>query len=343
MSTSIRRGRSAGFTLIELLVVIAIIGVLIALLLPAVQQAREAARRAQCTNNMKQIGLAIHNYHDAYRVFPTLLPHKDVFGMIMSPQGWLVMMLPFQDQEGTYNAFNLNQMDNPLSYSALAINLTSFGRRPGAYVCPSDSTHVDVVVDPQFGGKGRSGLTSYFGVVGAPFTNPSYLQGFFRNYQPNALPGDPSLQPPPPVSMKNVADGMSKSLFAIERIARVAWGGASWAPAIRTTQGSPWYTGAPPYSSCGCYSTSIPVENRLPIATQSFVETPTSLSPEFGINPQRPGEPSTRVHRSASSFHPGGVNGLLADGSVHFFSDSINQRVLNALTTIAVGDQVGQF
>lgn len=81
----------------------------------------------------------------------------------------------------------------------------------------------------------------------------------------------------------------------------------------------------------------------LPSATLGFIEGNPALSPEFGINPQKPGELSNRVDRSASSFHPGGVNGLLADGSVHFLSDSIDQSVLNALTTIAVGDQVGAF
>src|SRR5258708_38456445 len=94
-----------GFTLIELLVVIAIIGVLIALLLPAVQQAREAARKTQCKNNMHQIGLAIHNYADAARVFPTMLVNQDDFGV---PCSWLARILPFMDNATLFDAMNMS-------------------------------------------------------------------------------------------------------------------------------------------------------------------------------------------------------------------------------------------
>jgi prepilin-type N-terminal cleavage/methylation domain-containing protein len=106
--------RRRGFTLIELLVVIAIIAVLIALLLPAVQQAREAARRTQCKNNMKQLGLAMHNYHDTFRVFPpgwiavdpatnAQSAHEGISGF-----GWGTMLLPQIDQSPLYNQLNLN-------------------------------------------------------------------------------------------------------------------------------------------------------------------------------------------------------------------------------------------
>src|SRR5688572_18580233 len=107
--------RSAGFTLIELLVVIAIIAVLIALLLPAVQQAREAARRTQCKNNLKQIGLALHNYHDNYQLFPAAIifpAYKSSANCTADGQrfnlnttGW-TMLLPFIDQAPLYNQYN---------------------------------------------------------------------------------------------------------------------------------------------------------------------------------------------------------------------------------------------
>ena len=99
-----RRDRLRGFTLIELLVVIAIIAILIALLLPAVQQAREAARRTQCKNNLHQIGIAIHNYHDTFRIFPpghVTSVHYDVTDNTM--WGWAVMILPYIDQSPMYN------------------------------------------------------------------------------------------------------------------------------------------------------------------------------------------------------------------------------------------------
>src|SRR5207245_2767120 len=104
--------RSAGFTLIELLVVIAIIAVLISLLLPAVQQAREAARRSQCRNNLKQIGLALMNYESSYKYFP--MEKIDATGWSPNTQVyqqcWTAMVLPFLDQAAMYNQFNFNDI-----------------------------------------------------------------------------------------------------------------------------------------------------------------------------------------------------------------------------------------
>src|SRR6187200_2688719 len=112
----LRRGRWLGFTLIELLVVIAIIAVLIALLLPAVQQAREAARRSQCKNNLKQLGLAFHNYHDAFSTFPI---YKAIHyngsqastgarGQVINAYGWGLGLLPHMDQATVYNLYDKN-------------------------------------------------------------------------------------------------------------------------------------------------------------------------------------------------------------------------------------------
>lgn len=100
-----------GFTLVELLVVIAIIGILIALLLPAVQAAREAARRAQCTNNLKQFGLALHNYHDTYNCFPMGWMIEDDLGGYISGWGWQVFLLPFIEQGALYDTIDPNHLD----------------------------------------------------------------------------------------------------------------------------------------------------------------------------------------------------------------------------------------
>ena len=122
-------GPGRGFTLIELLVVIAIIAVLIALLLPAVQQAREAARRTQCRNNLHQIGLALHNYHDVHRCFP---PGRIYDGAFRSGQGYAVHLLPMLDETSVYNAYNFSiRLDDPR-------NETVRQRWLSQFMCPSD-------------------------------------------------------------------------------------------------------------------------------------------------------------------------------------------------------------
>src|SRR5579885_725901 len=104
-----RSPRRPGFTLIELLVVIAIIAILIALLVPAVQKVREAAARTQCSNNLKQIGLALHNYHDQFKKLPTGSTNINSSGATVNGVSWIVRVLPFLEQQALYNQFDVNQ------------------------------------------------------------------------------------------------------------------------------------------------------------------------------------------------------------------------------------------
>lgn len=138
-----------GFTLIELLVVIAIIAILIALLLPAVQQAREAARRSSCKNNMKQLGLALHNYHDTHKIFPFGYNTRDL-GVVLPPAtdanssdtwvGWGTFILPYLDQASLYNYIASNGgFDGPRWYLKSALNSDPGGKTIlSVYICPSD-------------------------------------------------------------------------------------------------------------------------------------------------------------------------------------------------------------
>ena len=151
----------AGFTLVELLVVIAIIGILIALLLPAVQAAREAARRAQCTNNLKQFGLAVHNYHDTYGSFPMGWMIDTSHSGNPSGWGWQVYLMPFMEQGTLFDAMDPNQ------YSLYEVS-NSLNPRNDCHIlqteidssrCPSDDTdspnpnrRLSCAVDPDTGG-----------------------------------------------------------------------------------------------------------------------------------------------------------------------------------------------
>ena len=161
MSSSKRRG----FTLIELLVVIAIIAVLIALLLPAVQSAREAARRAQCVNNLKQIGLAMHNYHQTNGVFPQGKSESSS-ALAYSYAGWTewsaqAMLLPFMEQVPVYNAINFYFCGG---YGAGSqINGTSWTSIIAAFLCPSDS---NAARGRPTAGTGSPNTNSYRGSIG---------------------------------------------------------------------------------------------------------------------------------------------------------------------------------
>ncbi len=135
--------RARGFTLIELLVVIAIIGVLIALLLPAVQAVREAARRAQCTNNLKQIGLALHNYHSANNCFPMALSVCNPDGSNWHGASILVFSLGYMEQQALYNAFNFSMSCVAGASAAYtSINTTVSYTLVNTFLCPSDSSTV---------------------------------------------------------------------------------------------------------------------------------------------------------------------------------------------------------
>jgi len=176
MSSKARRG----FTLIELLVVIAIIAVLIALLLPAVQAAREAARRSQCTNNLKQIGLAMHNYHQAVGVFP---PGKaesaSQIGYVGNYAGWtewsaLAMMLPYMEQGPTYNAINFNYCGG-YNYGEYA-NGTAWTRILTVFLCPSDNLAGQGGAPPP--GTGAPNTNSYRGCIGTTTSVYAWNTGY---------------------------------------------------------------------------------------------------------------------------------------------------------------------
>ncbi len=168
---------AAGFTLVELLVVIAIIGILVALLLPAVQQAREAARRIQCQNNLKQLGIALHNHHDTYNQFPT-------FSAGTPNLSYVVHLLPFIEQNNIYELFPRD--------SAGKINVTTTNdvrgkNRIDSLLCPSG-----VITNSTYSGEGESFTNHYYGVLGPKGQN--IQTGNDYDFDPNGGQGGASLQ-----------------------------------------------------------------------------------------------------------------------------------------------------
>ena len=215
------RKRPRGFTLIELLVVIAIIAILIALLLPAVQQAREAARRTQCKNNLKQIGLALHNYHDVHRAFP--MSFVPTTGCVTGNTnanfawGWSTSILPFIEQAPLFNSLNMNGCRMPVPTTTF--NGVTYLQQPlTAYMCPSDSGGV--------------------------------LNTFWNGYAKSNYPGSHQMFRTVETRMiRDVTDGTSNTLFVGERALRyepqgkrqtgaIIWGRTSGSDAPVTFHGT---------------------------------------------------------------------------------------------------------
>ena len=193
MTQELRRQRR-GFTLIELLVVIAIIAVLISLLLPAVQQAREAARRSQCKNNLKQLGLALHNYHDTYSVFPPGALALSTTGVAYKPGdtepsrtavvggwGWTVFVLPFIDQGPLYNSLAPNGNNFPSAPTTLTKTILP------VFLCPSDASG-SIHTATAMGGDGATNghaKSNYPAIYGS--TSVDYVQKSAAKYARNLL------------------------------------------------------------------------------------------------------------------------------------------------------------
>jgi prepilin-type N-terminal cleavage/methylation domain-containing protein/prepilin-type processing-associated H-X9-DG protein len=171
-STSINRARRVrsqvrrGFTLVELLVVIAIIGVLIGLLLPAVQTAREAARRSQCTNNLKQIMLAVLNYEQSHKVLPISIAPYDEGGLAGSGLSWMVGIFPYLEQGNLFQAMNLTGSMARRQGMLRLENRPLVAAKPPSYYCPSDDAIEGFVTDAWQAAGTKFAKTSYAGVLG---------------------------------------------------------------------------------------------------------------------------------------------------------------------------------
>lgn len=293
-----RNRRRAGFTLIELLVVIAIIAVLIALLLPAVQQAREAARRSQCQNNLKQIGLALHNYHDVYNKFPMAYVRPDPADQSDNIEGWgwHVMILPFVEQNNLFDQLGVTRntlRDFLAAAGSNPQNAALLQTRLPMYLCPSDGNDGLVHQNRHFGGglgtnagglgQFRPGATNYMACRGTRdqiARNVDTWGVFFHNSS---------------VTIGGITDGTSNTIFVGERETRVGRAG-SWV-GVRNPDGN---------GSRGIWYNIGQVRSIM-----------NASDPPFNW-----GSPNG-AGTGFSSEHTGGAQFLLGDGSVRFISENI--------------------
>jgi len=303
-----------GFTLVELLVVIAIIGVLVALLLPAVQAAREAARRSSCSNNLKQIGIALHNYHDVQLTFPS--------GWLDNPVaneeawGWAALTLPYIEQGPLHDRLgvtrarlvdqlsSLNGANGPAVAAAARTVLKVF-------ICPSDTGHQNGLIhtNRHFGGgigfaaagfTGNTtlvGVSNYMGVAGhRDVTNAVPNTGFFFGNCTGSAAACPN-QMAGPVRLADVLDGTSNTLTVGERDTKDCRSG-TWL-GVRNTNGS---------TDRGVI---VVIGHSHPKLNQDAIALAWDTD-RIGCG------------EGFSSFHPGGAMFVSADGSVRFISETIN-------------------
>jgi prepilin-type N-terminal cleavage/methylation domain-containing protein/prepilin-type processing-associated H-X9-DG protein len=294
-----------GFTLIELLVVIAIIAILIGLLVPAVQKVRDSADRAQCQNNMKQIALAAHAFHDTYKGFP-MAPYNPAFAWMQSkpytqPHGWPVQLLPFLEQR------NIQQLYNYNAAWGSAANNPAISSVVPSFVCPSSPTGDRGIPN----NRAALDYIVFFAVHPSnPFVNPMPAwdqtgQGVLGRGVRRRITA--------------VRDGTSNTLLFVEDAGRNQhWiNGSLYAGTVPSPfdEGGAW-------GNC-CLGGSVDYLYGWDLANNTY----------FG-----PCAVNCTNAAEVYSFHTGGANVVMADGSVHFLTDSTNINILAALLTRSGGE-----
>jgi prepilin-type N-terminal cleavage/methylation domain-containing protein/prepilin-type processing-associated H-X9-DG protein len=320
----------AAFTLVELLVVIAIIGILIALLLPAVQAAREAARRSACTNNLKQLGLALHNYHDTTRVFPPSSINKTFLnkaaptkGTLLNHNGW-ALILPYIEQGPLYNRFDFKQPTGPCGPGGGASGLLTVPAQnqeaaaeivPG-YLCPSDDGKTTFTVGDTYYGQATTEavLTNYgfsTDARGSDWSDTRQDYWKFIGKDARRMFGNNSK-----CTFRDITDGTSNAVAIIETTRQQYNGsGYGWA-----------YVGW--------------VNNGIDLTVAGYPPNQW-YNPAYPAVPGQPGR--LGEWGTSGSLHPGGLNVCLADGSVRFIDQATDPVILRNLSLIGDGVQLDEF
>ncbi len=293
-----------GFTLVELLVTISVIAILVGLLLPAVQQARESMRRTKCANHLKQLGLALHNYHNTHRSFPAgYLSRVDTRGNDVGPGwGWASQLLPQLEQVSLYEKLNFELPIESSANSELRLTLVP------TYVCPSDVFHRVVLVSKR--DSLGNALAAICEVAGANYT------GVFGITEPG-VEGEGIFYRNSKIATQEITDGTSQTLIVGERSHR--WGEATWVGAVSDGKLFP-----PPGSP------AVPFVQE----ASSFI-----LGHTFEGPPSAPGIECNNF----SSLHLGGANVVFADGHIHFISSSTDKLLFRYLSTRSGNEVIGDY
>ena len=297
-----RNTSRAGFTLVELLVVIAIIGVLVALLLPAIQAAREAARRSQCTNNLKQLGLGMANYQSNHKVFP---PGQRRFELGGDKHAWCSFFLPYIEQQNVHDRINFEKPFTDLeNYDAVTTVIPTYLCPSTARMDPTRTPYGQITGFPFENFGGEMGCIDYLGISGPnpgeinPATQSAYegqagvLLGFKHSSWVNKLE-------PPPMSPRKITDGLSNTVLVTECTGR----------------------GMAGIDPIGAWANGQNVSH--------IYQKINDLSDTMGGDPYLSALQEERI----LSDHPNGVNFLRCDGSVSFFSESMELFTLYAFMT----------
>jgi prepilin-type N-terminal cleavage/methylation domain-containing protein/prepilin-type processing-associated H-X9-DG protein len=332
----------SGFTLVELLVVIAIIGILVGLLLPAVQAAREAARRMQCQNNLKQLGLAAHNFESAYKYFPPGEWTRAATTASTSRPAWTTVIMQYVEQANKFNQF-----DFTVDVNTDPINLAARQQDVSVYLCPSDPSTA------QFTAGGVTvGRLNYFGSIGGTADSRT-IDGragiFTGNFSAVRLN-----ETPKGVKIGDISDGTSNTAMFSEVMRKFENTTVVNYTTVRQSgdisQGIGLVDGR---NDPGCIAGSTAGTRINYVGLQYYrggINHNTLYTHTLPINwNRRTNNPATqryscgdasfrRAHISASSYHSGGANSCFADGSVRFFSDAIAFEVWYAAGTRGQGE-----